>query len=280
MMTSIQLTPAKAQPPRDMYEKLRPKPKAVIRNRSLLLGIVGVIAVLATWQILASFRVIDPAFSSSPVGTAQALFGMVGQGEVWAAVGGTLASFGTGLGISVVFGIPIGLILGRTPVLRELVDPWINILYSVPYVVFLPIIIFWFGIDMTSRVVLVVWSAALPLLISVIGAARNLDRNYLNVATVFTSSPLYTLRTVVFPATLPYVLSGIRLAVGRGLVGAIVAELFLGSVGLGNLVQVQTSNFQMDAAMGTITIIAIIAIAINKAIVSVERRFAYWADST
>jgi ABC-type nitrate/sulfonate/bicarbonate transport system, permease component len=278
-MTSIRLVPAKTPPPRDMYEKLRPKSRA-IRSRSLVMGIVGVVAVLVLWQVLANFRVIDPAFTSSPIGTAGALVTMIGQGTVWTAIAGTMASFGTGLGISIVFGIPLGLILGRTPVLRELVDPWINILYSVPYVVFLPIIIFWFGIDMTSRVVLVVWSAALPLLISVIGAARNLDRNYLSVAAVFTSTPLYTLRTVVFPATLPYVLSGIRLAVGRGLVGAIVAELFLGSNGLGNLVQVQTSNFQMDAAMATITIIAIIAIAINKGIVSVERRFADWADST
>jgi ABC-type nitrate/sulfonate/bicarbonate transport system permease component len=205
---------------------------------------------------------------------------MLTEGTVWEAIGGTLSSFGLGLAISVVIAIPVGLVLGRTPVLRELFDPWINILYSVPYVVFLPIIIFWFGIDMTSRVVLVVWSAALPLLISTIGAARNLDRNYLAVATVFSSSRVHTLRTVVFPATLPYVLGGVRLAVGRGLVGAIVAELFLGSVGLGNLVQVQTSNFQMDDAMATITIIAIIAILINQAVVAVERRFASWADSS
>jgi ABC-type nitrate/sulfonate/bicarbonate transport system permease component len=278
-MTTTQLGVPKAQAPRDMYEKLRPKRKRM-RNRSFVLGAVGILGGLAIWQLLASSGIVDPTFSSSPFGTAQALAVMITERTVWESVAGTLMSFATGLGISIVVAIPVGLVLGRTPWLREIFDPWINILYSVPYVVFLPIIIFWFGIDMSSRLVLIVWSAALPLLISTIGAARNLDRNYLAVATVFSSSRMHTLRTVVFPATLPYVLSGVRLAVGRGLVGAIVAELFLGSVGLGNLVQVQTANFQMDKAMGTIAIIAVIAILINQAVVLIERRFASWADSS
>jgi ABC-type nitrate/sulfonate/bicarbonate transport system permease component len=280
MTATVQLSPQKkSAAPSDMYEKLRPKSKR-LRNRSLILGVTGIVLGLLIWQILASSGVVSSTFSSSPIGTASALWTMLTNGTLWAPVAATLASFGIGMAISIVFAIPIGLILGRAPVLRELVDPWINILNSVPYVVFLPLIIFWFGIDETSRIVLVVWSAAVPLLMSTIGAARNLDRNYMNVATVFSASRGYTLRTVAFPAILPYILSGIRLAVGRGLVGAIVAELFLGAVGLGSLVQVQTSNFEMDEAMATVTVIAIIAILINQLVGLVERRFAYWADSS
>ena len=131
-------------------------------------------------------------------------------------------------------------------------EPMVNILYSVPYVMFLPIIIFWFGIDNTSRVIVIVWAAILPLIINITAGVRNLDSDYTRVATVFCTPRLKFFYTIALPATLPYILAGMRLAVGRALVGAIVAELFLASQGLGYFVQTQTSNFNMDSAMAGI----------------------------
>lgn len=251
------------------------------RRREMLLGLVGILFVLLLWQISAWTNFIDPTFSSSPVGAFsslwQQLFGSAPS--LWPAVGSTLETIAVGMGISIVVGIPLGLIIGRASILRELVDPWISIFNAVPYVVFLPIIIFWFGIGGTSRVVLVIWSALFPLLINAIAAARNLDRHYLAVARVFCASRTMTLTEIVFPATLPYVLAGVRQAIGRGLVGAIVAELFMGSDGLGYVVQTQTSNFQMDKAMGTIIVISVIAIALTRAIGMVERRYTTWSGA-
>jgi ABC-type nitrate/sulfonate/bicarbonate transport system permease component len=88
------------------------------------------------------------------------------------------------------------------------------------------------------------------------------------------------MRAVALPATSPYILAGVRQAVGRGLVGAIVAELFMGSAGMGYLVQKQTSNFQMDEAMAAIAVIAVVAIALTRAVAYFERRFTSWSTST
>jgi ABC-type nitrate/sulfonate/bicarbonate transport system permease component len=144
---------------------------------------------------------------------------------------------------------------------------------------FLPIIIFWFGIDNTSRVIVIVWAAILPLIINITAGVRNLDSDYTRVATVFCTPRLKFFYAIALPATLPYILAGVRLAVGRALVGAIVAELFLASQGLGYFVQTQTSNFNMDSAMAGIVILAVLALLLNWAVRLVERRFTHWAGA-
>lgn len=247
------------------------------RDQAVLLGAIGLFVVLASWQLSAWAGLVDTRFSSSPIGAIKALFESVGSGELWAPLGSTMATVAWGMGISLVLGIPLGLLFGRNKILHGLTDPLISIMYSVPYVVFLPIVISWFGIGMQARVVIVVWAAAFPLLINVVAGARNLDPSYTQVARVFCTSRTMTLTKVAFPATLPYILAGVRQALGRGLVGAIVGELFMGSSGLGYVVQLKTTQFQMDEAMGTVGVIAIIAIALTRTVGYLEKRYTSWS---
>lgn len=256
-----------------------PRWRALDRYLDPTLGVVGLLVVLTAWQLCASLGIVDANFSSSPLGALGALADSVRTGEVWAPVGSTLTVVAWGIGISIVVGIPFGLLIGRNRILHGLTDPLISIMYSVPYVVFLPILIFWFGIDAQARIVIVIWSATFPLLINVVAGARNLDANFLQVSRVFCASRLTTLVAVVFPATLPYILAGIRQAVGRGLVGAIVAELFMGSAGLGYVVQLKTSSFEMDDAMAAIAVIAIVAICLTRTIAWLEKRYTFWSGA-
>jgi ABC-type nitrate/sulfonate/bicarbonate transport system permease component len=249
------------------------------RHLNLLLGITGLAVVLAVWQICAAAGFVDENFSSSPAGAFTALIDAISTGTIWDPLGSTLEIVAWGMLISIVVGIPGGLLIGRNRVLYGLTDPVISIMYSVPYVVFLPMLIFWFGIDMNARIVIVVWSSLFPLLINVIAGARNLDPDHIQVARVFCASRLTTLRSVAFPATLPYILAGLRQAVGRALIGAIVAELFMGSEGLGYQVQLQTSNFEMDDAMASIAVIAVVAIALTRGVGWLERRFTFWSGT-
>jgi ABC-type nitrate/sulfonate/bicarbonate transport system permease component len=257
----------------------RPAPRQKRRLGLGLLGVIGLSVVLGAWQLSASVGLVDPSFSSSPAAAASALVNLARSGELWPPLQSTLTTVGIGLLISVVAGIPIGLVIGRSHVLHGLTEPIISIMYSVPFVVFLPIIIFWFGIGGEARIVIVVWAAIFPLLINVVAGARNLDDHYLQVTRVFCSSRRLTLRSVAFPATLPYILAGVRQAVGRALVGAIVAELFMGNQGLGYIVQLKTSNFLMDDAMAVIAVIAVLAIVLTGTVAWFERRFTFWSSS-
>jgi ABC-type nitrate/sulfonate/bicarbonate transport system permease component len=249
------------------------------RNYTMLLGAVGIVFVLAAWQVCASTGLVDATFSSSPAGALAALWDFVVSGDIWSPLGKTLTTIAWGLAIAIAIGVPVGLLIGRNRVLYGLTEPLISIMYSVPYVVFLPIIIFWFGLSSSARITIVVWGAVFPLLINVITGARNLDVNFLHVSQVFCASRLRFFRSVAFPATLPYILSGIRQAVGRGLVASIVAELFMGSAGLGFEVLRQTTMFEMDGAMARIGVIAVIAVVLTKGIGVIERQFTSWSTS-
>ncbi|WP_079131939.1 ABC transporter permease [Streptomyces nanshensis] len=276
-MTATQLSPGSVRPP---VRTAGPRPRRTSgRHLNLVLGVVGLAVVLGAWQLCAVTGIVDPNFSSSPSGAFLALIESVGSGAIWAPLGSTLSIVALGMAISVVAGIPAGLLIGRNKYLHGLTDPLISIMYSVPYVVFLPMLIFWFGIEMNARLVIVVWSSLFPLLINVIAGSRNLDPAYTQVSRVYCASRLYTLRAVAFPATLPYILAGIRQAVGRALIGAIVAELFMGSSGLGYQVQLQTSNFAMDEAMASIAVIAVVAIVLTRGVGHLERRFTFWSAS-
>ncbi len=277
-MTATQLSPDKVRATATTGKRSGPG-RSPGRHLNLVLGAVGVVVVLAAWQVCASAGLVDPKFSSSPFGAVDALITSIRTGTLWSPLGSTLSIVAWGMVISVVAGIPLGLLIGRNKILFGLTDPLISIMYSVPYVVFLPILIFWFGIGADARVVIVVWSALFPLLINVIAGARNLDASLMQVSRVFCASRWLTLRSVAFPATLPYVLAGIRQAVGRALVGAIVAELFMGSAGLGYVVQLKTSNFQMDDAMASIAVIAVIAIVLNHSVAYLEQRLTFWSGT-
>ncbi|HEV7656237.1 MAG TPA: ABC transporter permease [Mycobacteriales bacterium] len=244
-----------------------------------VLGLIGLVVVLGAWQVSTWAGWVDPTFSSSPIGAIRALGDLQRSGNLWPPLLSTLQSVFVGMLISLAAGIPIGLLIGRSRLLYGLTEPIVSIMYSVPFVVFLPIIIFWFGIGGQARIVIVVWSAIFPLLINVVAGARNVEQNYLQVARVFCASRGLTLRSVAFPATLPYILAGVRQAVGRALVGAIVAELFMGNEGLGYVVQKETSDFQMDDAMAAIVVIAVLAVALTRGVAWVEHRFTFWSSS-
>ncbi|MGW4485318.1 ABC transporter permease [Amycolatopsis sp. NPDC004368] len=231
------------------------------------------------WQLFSATGIVDVSFSSSPTRIVSSEIDLFGSGDIWPALGATGLELLWGLLITFVVGIPVGLVLGRSKILHDMTEPMVNILYSVPYVMFLPIIIFWFGIGDVSRILVIIWAAILPLIINITAGVRNLDSDYTRVATVFCTPRLRFFYAIALPATLPYILAGVRLAVGRALVGAIVAELFLASQGLGYFVQTQTSNFNMDNAMAGIVILAVVALLLNGAVRMIERRFTHWAGS-
>jgi ABC-type nitrate/sulfonate/bicarbonate transport system permease component len=238
-----------------------------------------VLIVLVVWQLCAVFGLVDVSFSSSPTRIAVTEVRLFGTGEILPPLAATGYELLWGLLITFVLGIPIGLLLGRSTILHDMTEPLVNVLYSVPYVMFLPIIIFWFGLNDVSRVLVIVWAGILPLIINITAGVRNLDRDYTRVATVFCTPRLKFFYAVALPATLPYILAGIRLAVGRALVGAMVAELFLASQGLGYFVQNQTTNFDMDAGMAGIVVLAVVALLLNWGVRLIERRFVHWAGA-
>lgn len=251
----------------------------VARHGSLVFGVIGIVLLLAAWQVCAVTGLVDVHISSDPGQVIQEEITLFGKGTIWGPIGNTAAEVGWALVIIIVAGIPIGIILGQLTPLRQMADPIISILNSVPYVLFLPLIVFWFGLGETARVLVVVWAGILPLIINTTAGVRNINTDYLRVGRVFSVSPLRFFASILLPATMPFILTGVRLAVARALVGAIVVEFFLSSNGLGYFVQSETSNFQMSAAMAGIVVMAAAALLLTRLIGLVEKRVISWSQS-
>jgi ABC-type nitrate/sulfonate/bicarbonate transport system permease component len=225
-------------------------------HASLVFGTIGVIILLAAWQVCAVTGVVDVRISSDPSQVVQEEVKLFGNGSIWAPIGNTASE-----------------------VLRQMSDPIVSILNSVPYVLFLPLIIFWFGLGERSRVLVVVWAGILPLIINTTAGVRNINRDYLRVGQAFSVSRPRFFASILVPAAMPFILTGLRLAVARALVGAIVVEFFLSSNGLGYFVQTQTSNFQMNAAMAGIAVMAVAALLLTRLIGLVEKRVISWSQA-
>jgi|HubBroStandDraft_3_1064219.scaffolds.fasta_scaffold02288_3 ABC-type nitrate/sulfonate/bicarbonate transport system permease component len=251
----------------------------VQRHGSLVFGTIGVVLLLAAWQICAVTGIVDVHISSDPSQVIQEEITLFGHGTILAPIGNTAAEVGWALAIIIILGIPIGIILGRLTALRQMADPIVSILNSVPYVLFLPLIIFWFGLGESARVLVVVWAGILPLIINTTAGVRNINVDYLRVGRVFSASPLRFFGSILVPATMPFILTGVRLSVARALVGAIVVEFFLSSNGLGFFVQNETSNFQMSAAMAGIVVMAVAALLLTRLIGAVEKRVISWSQA-
>jgi ABC-type nitrate/sulfonate/bicarbonate transport system permease component len=249
------------------------------RHGPLVFGALGMALLFAAWQVCAVTGIVDVHISSDPAQVVQEEITLFGNGTIWGPIGNTAAEVGWALAIIIVAGIPIGIILGRITPLRQMADPIISILNSVPYVLFLPLIIFWFGLGETARVLVVVWAGILPLIINTIAGVRNINPDYLRVGRVFSVSPLRFFTSILLPATMPFILTGVRLAVARALVGAIVVEFFLSSNGLGYFVQNETSNFQMASAMAGIVVMAVAALLLTRLIGAVEKRAISWSQA-
>jgi ABC-type nitrate/sulfonate/bicarbonate transport system permease component len=249
------------------------------RHGSLAFGTLGVVLLLAAWQACAVTGIVDVHISSDPSQVVQQEISLFSNGTIWGPLGNTAAEVGWALLIIVLAGIPVGIILGRVTQLRQMADPIVSILNSVPYVLFLPLIIFWFGLGETARVLVVVWAGILPLVITTTAGTRNINPDYVRVGRAFSASPWRFFTSILLPATLPFILTGIRLAVARALVGAIVVEFFLSSNGLGYFVQNETSDFQMSAAMAGIVIMAVAALLTTGLIGALEKRVISWSQS-
>lgn len=249
------------------------------RYASVIFGSLGIVILLAAWQLCASTGIVDSKISSKPSEVLHSEITLFSNGTIWTPIKTTATEVGWALLIIIALGIPIGIMLGRISIVRQMADPIISILNSVPYVLFLPLIVFWFGLGEESRILVVVWAGILPLIINTTAGVRNIDRDYLRVGRAFSVSRTRFFFSILLPASMPFILTGLRLAVARALVGAIVAEFFLSSNGLGFFVQNATSNFDMSTAMAGIVLMAVAALTLTRLIGILEKRTTSWSQS-
>ena len=239
-------------------------------------GLLGVVGVLGIWELMARTGMINTLLLGSPTRIAEAGIRQLQSVQFWEHFGTSALEFVLGVGLSAAVGVLIGVLAGWYRRFNYLVDPWLTILYSTPTVAIAPLMILVFGIDLASKVAIIFLFAAFPIAVNTMVGVQTTANRYLRVARVFDASDATILRTVVLPGALPYILTGMRVAGGRALIGIVSAELLAGNAGIGYLLSLAGATFQTNTLMFLIAVIGMSGVAYTMLVKYMEERIERW----
>lgn len=247
------------------------------RRERLLLGVTGVLAILVFWQVAATNDfILEARFTSYPTEIARSLVDYFREGTGWRDLRVSSREFAYGFTIALAIGIPVGVVMGWFRIIDELLDPAMSFLYNSPRIALAPLFIIWFGIGDASKVAVVILTAVFPIIISARGGVANTDPVLVAMARSYGASSFQVLRSIVLPAAVPGISSGIRIAIGQGLLGVVLAEFIASTQGLGYTVNTAAANFQTERLFSVVVIISTIGMTLTAAFRRVEAYFDRW----
>jgi NitT/TauT family transport system permease protein len=245
----------------------RPLPRWVITLAS-----VG--GALILWEIFG--RQVNPVFGSYPSAIAVAFWELAVSGQLWIALYESLRPFVVGYGLAIIIGIPAGLVIGRFRTAEAAFGIYVTAGYAMPLVALVPLLILWLGLGFGVKVAVVFLMSLFPIIINTWLGVVAVPKTLIEVGKSFVAPDLVILRRIILPATLPYIMAGIRLAVGRAVVAMVIAEFFTTISGLGAVIINSANNFDTATMFVPIIILMVMAIGLNYLIGFVERRVAPW----
>ena len=237
------------------------------------------IGILVAWELLSRF-VIPPRFLPPPSAIAVAFYDVTVTGELLRQLWQTASVLLVGFSLAIVTGVALGVAMGTFATLRRLLDPYVNAFNAMPTVALVPLVIIWLGLEFQAKVFLTWLVAVFPIVInSQIGVA-NVPPAFIETARAFGCDRWQTFRRVVLHAAVPFLIAGIRLGLGKALVGVVVAEMFTALAGLGYMVVLYGNTFRTAELFVPIVVLALLSIGITKMIYALERRVAPWRKTS
>jgi sulfonate transport system permease protein len=234
-----------------------------------------VVVILIIWEITAPF--ISPIFFTSPSKIAVAFYETTLSGELPYFLLQSLEVMVYGLISAIVVGIPLGVAMARIRWLDWALDLPINALYATPLVAVVPLLVLWFGIYLKAKIIVVFLFAVFPILINTYQGVRECDKGMIEVAQSFRSSEWGMWRDVLLPFAVPYIIAGLRLAIGRGLIGMIIAEFYTTISGLGFMITKYANVFAMDKTFVPVIVLMVLGVSLTTLLKWVGRRIAPWS---
>src|SRR5262244_18626 len=251
--------------------------KFYLNQERKILGTIAVAIFLTIWELVGNtFQLINPMFMSAPSLVFKAAVQLFTSGEIWNDLYVSGIEFAWGYFLSIVVAIPFGIAIGWYKRFAYVCDPFVNAMNATPRVALLPLVIIWLGIGILSKVGIIFLGAVFPMLINARDGVKTTPLSLINAARSFGASEWQVFKTVVFPSSLPFVITGLRIAVGRALVGVLVGELYAATAGIGFMITVAGATFQTDKVFVGVLIFAIAGIVLTDILDRIEHRFDKW----
>ena len=274
---------ALAGPSDDGDDRSRARKVAAQRRRTKQLQTIAIRAasltvVLGLWQV-AGARV-DPVLFTTPSKVFAAAVTMIGSGELWTYLWPSLVVLLIGLTLAALVGVATGLLLARYWVLDVALGVYITFLYSTPSVALVPLIVLWAGFETTAKVIILFLFAFFPMAINTYQGVKNVDPKLVEVGRAFRCSERQLWANIVLPGALPFIVTGLRLAVGRGLIGMVLADLYTAISGIGYLIVRTASTYQVDKMFVPIVTLGVLGVTLTALLRALEIKVAPWTAAT
>jgi NitT/TauT family transport system permease protein len=244
------------------------------RRRFWLIRLVAIVAVFVLWEILG--KQISPLFMSSPSAIAVAAVRMISDGELLAAMESSFQTLFFGFAIAAVIGLGLGMIIGRYRSVEAASDWLVNALYATPLIAIMPLVFLWFGIGDAAKLFIVALLAVFPILINTIAGVKNVSPALIDVGNAFAAREHEVFIKIILPAALPYMMTGLRLGIGRGIIGMVVAEFFTAITGLGALIVKYGNQFDTASMFVPILVLMLLGVFLTTLVRKAEAWIAPW----
>ena len=245
------------------------------KRNSILIQWATHLCVLLVWELLSRF-IVPPQFLPSPSSIVRAFLATTRSGELprqlWQSASVLLAGFG----LAIVSGMAVGTAMGMFQALRRILDPYVNAFYAMPTVALIPLVIIWLGLGFEAKVFLTWLVAVFPVIINAEIGVASVPPAFIETARAFGCNRWQVFRRVILHAAVPFFIAGIRLGLGRALVGVVVAEMFTALAGLGYMIVLYGNTFRTAELFVPILVLAVISISITNLIRRIERKIAPW----
>jgi NitT/TauT family transport system permease protein len=269
--TPAQRDKRKARP--SLYKKPPSRARRFWRHPNTI-RTTSVVIFLLIWEFYG--RRTSPIFLSYPTAIAKAFVNEVSDGSLGSALEQSLTGFGIGFSIAVVAGVLFGLGIGRYRIAYYALDPFITALYNTTAVALIPLIQLWFGFGLTAKIVIVAESCFFPVVYNTSTGVSDVSKDMIDVVRAYGASPRQVTMKVVLPSAIPFIMAGIRLSVGRGIVGIVVAEFFTALSGLGGLIVQYSNNFETNKLFVPVIVLVGLGITLTELAKWLERKIAPW----
>jgi len=265
---------AAQQAGKEAIEEIGPAPRS---KRARWIRLASIVVVLIGWEIVG--RQINPLFMSHPLAILASALRLIATGELQAALLESLRTLLIGFAAASAFGICVGLAIGRYETVDAATDWIINALYATPLIAIVPLVTLWFGVGFQAKVFIVFILTLFPVLINTSAGVRNVPAQLIELGNAFAATERQIFAKIILPAALPYMMTGLRLGIGRAIIGMVVAEFFTAITGLGAMIVKYGNQYDTAAMFVPIFVLMLLGIMLSASVRRVEDWIAPWKSA-
>jgi NitT/TauT family transport system permease protein len=241
-----------------------------------LTGLASIVTGLLAWELLSRFFVANALFLAAPSQIFAAIYRLAKSGELWWHMAISGIEFFLGYVIACLLGIALGVVMASSDAGKKALQPWMSGLYATPTIALAPLFILWLGIGIWSKVLVVIFLVLFPVAINTEAGLRTTSMRLIEMLKSFGAKPRQIFFKLSLPSAMPFILAGLKVGIGRGLIGVVVAELFGSRAGLGRLISQSADAFNMPDLFAGVVILAVAGIVMTAGFGLIERTLVPW----